>query len=74
MGNYLPIDNLIGLTINEANEYIINNYVYIGRYNWNRITKVKITYPGLFRFINSNSTEINVYVNNNKITELVFLG
>ena len=75
MGNYLYIDNLIGLTIDQANDYIINNCVYISRYNWNRITKVKRTYHSSFRFVNSNSTEINVYINdNNKITKLVFLG
>lgn len=74
MGNYLYIDNLIGLTIDQANDFIINNHVYISRYNWNRITNVKITYPSSFRFVNCNSTEINVYVDDNRITKLVHLG
>jgi hypothetical protein len=65
----------MGMTIDEANQYISNNYVYMSRFNWVQITKVKRTYPSSFSFITYNPTELNVYINDSdKITELVRLG
>jgi hypothetical protein len=75
MGNYVYSNNLIGLTIHEANEYVSDNNVYMSRFNWTLITKIKRTYPSSFSFDTYNPTELNVYVDdNNKISELVRLG
>lgn len=75
MGNYAYSTSLIGLTINEANQYIIDNYVYMNHFDVDHITKVKVIYHSSFAFINYSSTELNVYLdNNNKICKLAHLG
>lgn len=75
MGNYVYSGNLLGLTIEEANQYVSENFVYMSRINWTQITKIRRTHNSDISNQNYNPTQLNVYTDDDgKITKISHLG
>lgn len=72
--SYVYADNLKGLTISEANQYIINNKVYFEENNEYRITKIKVVSWGLSN-TSYDFNRLNVKIDeNSRINKILYMG
>jgi hypothetical protein len=72
--SYIYVDNLIGITISEANQYIINNKVYFDQNNTYRVTEIKVSGWGLSN-TDYNFNRLNVKTDENgKIVKILYMG
>ena len=77
MGNYIYTDTLLGLTLSQAKQHIINNCVYHSSYNNKyRITSIRIIYYDNSNIIPKYCQErVNVEINDDgKIIRILHIG
>lgn len=74
MGNYYA-NELLGKTLDEANNFIKENKVYFNAENKYRILEIRVKYPGCFYTMEYCYNRLNVKVNeDNEIYKIINMG
>jgi len=71
MGNYVFADTLIGMTIDDAREYLENNKVYLDTDNTKyRLLRIRVIYPNGMYTKDYCPNRVHVLTSNGVITKI----